>query len=184
MPWHTALADASILVLNAGVHTVPVDEYRQQVSTALFRLQLLWPNVSVLWRSTTHGHADCMHPLNVAPYTRRQYAQINRARPVSNRGQAAWGWEQIPRMNEIALEELSKARMNRSGSALQQHVQHSREPSMWHVPLGSLQLLDVVPFDRLRPDCHRPGDCLHQCLPGPVDTWNVVLYNMLLGRAS
>jgi hypothetical protein len=182
MPWHTArwLANSSIVVLNAGIHVVPEDVYRQQVSIALSRLQQQHPNVSVIWRSTTYGHAECFHPLHIVPYTNQQFALINRARPVSYRSGPGWGWEQVPRMNEIAAEELHKARLNRS-SALQQQ---GGESSSWPVPLGSVHLLDVLPFDRLRPDCHRPSDCLHQCLPGPIDTWNVVLYNILIGRAS
>ncbi|KAG6399387.1 hypothetical protein SASPL_140867 [Salvia splendens] len=62
----------------------------------------------------------------------------------------------------------------------------------------NLKLLDVNPLSLLRPDAH-PGpyrffqpfakdknakvinDCLHWCLPGPIDTWNDLLMEMLVG---
>ncbi|BGO95671.1 hypothetical protein NBRC10512_007368 [Rhodotorula toruloides] len=36
---------------------------------------------------------------------------------------------------------------------------------------------------RLRPDGHRmpDKDCLHYCLPGPVDWWNRLLYHVIMG---
>ncbi|XP_057810347.1 protein trichome birefringence-like 23 [Salvia miltiorrhiza] len=61
----------------------------------------------------------------------------------------------------------------------------------------NLKLLDVNPLSLLRPDAH-PGpyrffqpfakdknakvinDCLHWCLPGPIDTWNDLLMEMLV----
>ncbi|CAF1907188.1 unnamed protein product [Brassica oleracea var. botrytis] len=58
-----------------------------------------------------------------------------------------------------------------------------------------LEALDVMAISVLRPDGH-PGpyipkmivpervhnDCLHWCLPGPVDTWNEIMIEMLLRR--
>ncbi|CAM8995928.1 unnamed protein product [Rhodiola kirilowii] len=61
----------------------------------------------------------------------------------------------------------------------------------------NLKLLDVAPLSLLRPDGH-PGpyrhfypfakdknatvqnDCLHWCLPGPIDAWNDVLMEMIM----
>ncbi|CAI5479421.1 unnamed protein product [Closterium sp. Yama58-4] len=42
--------------------------------------------------------------------------------------------------------------------------------------------MDVDPMTRLRGDGHMlpPNDCLHYCLPGPLDVWTQLLYNMLL----
>ena len=42
--------------------------------------------------------------------------------------------------------------------------------------------LDVATMTELRADGHllRWNDCLHYCLPGPLDTWNKALYNMLM----
>lgn len=65
---------------------------------------------------------------------------------------------------------------------------------------GELGLFDTTYLSLLRPDGH-PGpyrkfqpfsskennvkvqvDCLHWCLPGPIDTWNALLMEMLLNR--
>ncbi|CAI5518933.1 unnamed protein product [Closterium sp. Naga37s-1] len=42
--------------------------------------------------------------------------------------------------------------------------------------------MDVDPMTSLRGDGHMmpPSDCLHYCLPGPLDVWTQLLYNMLL----
>lgn len=51
-------------------------------------------------------------------------------------------------------------------------------------------VLDVTPAMRLRPDGHpdehwknewMPGyhDCVHWCLPGPIDTWNELLLELI-----
>lgn len=63
----------------------------------------------------------------------------------------------------------------------------------------NLKLLDVAPLSLLRPDGH-PGpyrhfypfakdknatvqnDCLHWCLPGPIDAWNDVLMEMVMNE--
>ena len=35
----------------------------------------------------------------------------------------------------------------------------------------------------LRGDGHMmSGDCMHYCQPGPIDTWNFLLMNWLIGR--
>lgn len=48
----------------------------------------------------------------------------------------------------------------------------------WH-------LLDAYTPTVLRSDSHIGGhDCLHYCVPGPADTWVVMLYNMLAARAE
>ncbi|KAJ6814546.1 protein trichome birefringence-like 23 [Iris pallida] len=77
-------------------------------------------------------------------------------------------------MYRVELEEFERARAN--GSEDSRH----------------LRLLDTYPLSLLRPDGHsgpyrqfRPfdkdknamvrNDCLHWCLPGPVDTWNDIL---------
>ncbi|KAL9270240.1 trichome birefringence-like 23-like protein [Drosera capensis] len=61
----------------------------------------------------------------------------------------------------------------------------------------NLKLLDVNPLSLLRPDGHpgpyrwphpfskgkkldKPNDCLHWCLPGPIDSWNDVIMQMVV----
>ncbi|GAB2296670.1 hypothetical protein Dimus_030781 [Dionaea muscipula] len=63
----------------------------------------------------------------------------------------------------------------------------------------NLKLLDLNPLSLLRPDGHpgayrwpnpfshgkelqKPNDCLHWCLPGPIDSWNDVIMQMVVSR--
>lgn len=39
--------------------------------------------------------------------------------------------------------------------------------------------LDVYPSSVLRHDGHTTEDGLHYCIPGPIDNWTVLLYNLL-----
>ena len=66
---------------------------------------------------------------------------------------------------------------------------------------GRIQLLDITEMAQLRPDGH-PGpyrnfhpydkdsasnfqvDCLHWCLPGPIDTWNEMLMESLMQQEA
>lgn len=54
-----------------------------------------------------------------------------------------------------------------------------------------LEMLDVFHLSLLRPDGHpdryrgigmekKPADCLHWCTPGPVDTWNYLMMEVIL----
>ncbi|CAN0531880.1 unnamed protein product, partial [Laminaria digitata] len=46
---------------------------------------------------------------------------------------------------------------------------------------GGWRVLDAYTPTLLRPDLHHgDGDCLHYCVPGPVDHWVTLLYNILL----
>nr|CAB3447809.1 unnamed protein product [Digitaria exilis] len=62
---------------------------------------------------------------------------------------------------------------------------------------AELRLLDITEAMEMRPDghpsryCHPPGgsaegsfvvDCLHWCLPGPIDLWSELLFQMLAAR--
>ncbi|KAI5065965.1 hypothetical protein GOP47_0018589 [Adiantum capillus-veneris] len=78
------------------------------------------------------------------------------------------------KINEVQIEEFEKAKM-----AYAEHDTCSR-----------LKLLDITYSAFLRPDGHpgpyrkvEPGepvyDCLHWCLPGPIDMWNQLLLHAL-----
>ncbi|ONK76643.1 uncharacterized protein A4U43_C03F30470 [Asparagus officinalis] len=55
----------------------------------------------------------------------------------------------------------------------------------------NLRLLDIFHLSVLRPDGHPdkyrgleglPNDCLHWCMPGPIDAWNDLMMEMILRR--
>ncbi|KAL8111436.1 protein trichome birefringence-like 23 [Apium graveolens] len=82
-------------------------------------------------------------------------------------------------LREVELEEFAKAEIRAAEAGVK------------------LKLLDVTPLSLLRPDGH-PGpyrhfhpfakdnkekiinDCLHWCLPGPIDSWNDLLMEMIV----
>ncbi|KAL2608337.1 hypothetical protein R1flu_026910 [Riccia fluitans] len=41
---------------------------------------------------------------------------------------------------------------------------------------------ELHPFEGKPPDAHVQSDCLHLCMPGPVDTWNQFLEKLILSR--
>jgi hypothetical protein len=157
------------------------------------------PNATILWRTSVPGHRECNHPLNQYPLTRHQYARSAHRRVVHD-GPALYYWHNISELNAIAEEVLMEYRpsshKNSSWPPSPQAFMSAatisdclrsppafRAASCPSMEYGRAYMLDVNTFDQLRPDGHRPGDCLHQCLPGPVDTWNTLLYNFLLGVA-
>lgn len=76
-------------------------------------------------------------------------------------------------ITQIQIEEFKKAR---------EHYENNS---------SKLKILNVTYSSFLRPDGHPSSyriqtayeprnDCLHWCLPGPIDTWNQILLQMLL----
>jgi hypothetical protein len=41
------------------------------------------------------------------------------------------------------------------------------------------EVIDAYGINILRPDLHRPGDCLHSCYPGKMDVYNQLLLHFL-----
>jgi len=196
------LTPDSILVLNAGVHVVSEAEYARQLTAAFTWLRSTHPAVTVIWRSSVPGHAHCDEEWNQLPLTTWQYNNLYHRDQMLHDSDPEWGWKNVTRLNSIAREILisldgavingsSSTVMARNSTEWMTAEEVSRcvvnpDVSRCMMRFGGVYLMDVYPFDRLRPDAHRikENDCLHQCLPGPVDTWNRVLYNFLLGLAT
>lgn len=50
---------------------------------------------------------------------------------------------------------------------------------------GGWTLMDIYSPTVLRADSHHGnGDCLHSCMPGPVDHWVTLFYNILLVQSG
>lgn len=72
-----------------------------------------------------------------------------------------WNWSGFPKLNEL----LEKAFLDD--------------------PEDGWRLLDVYTPTVLRADSHVGGpDCLHYCIPGPVDHWVRLFYNMLAAEEA
>ena len=127
------------------------------------------PDSPVFWRTTTVGHAFCRYNVLALPLEREESldealaaAQAREAAsggPLRNATEdfpdadykASWHWDNIPLQNAATLAALPR----------------------------SVHLLDVAHATALRRDSHphfkygsrARQDCLHYCLPGPIDMW-------------
>lgn len=152
-------ARAPVLVANHGAHFIE-PEVAVPAAVAMFEYaRLLVPDALLFWRTAPPGHPGCAQHRNGPPLDA----------PLSD--------EQL-RADEIA-EEYRWHRFRNVSRAI-----------MAALP-DSVVVLDVDAATSLRADSHpwrldmvEKGkvDCLHYCLPGPVDTW-VELWASLLRMA-
>ena len=173
-PWRALVTPTTLLVVNSGVHVIEPAVFREQLTEMLQWLRSTHPCVTIFWRSSVPGHADCNSVWHQLPLTRSQYAHFDRQDQLLHRGNSQYMWEKVRKLNEVAREVIHSPPWSDAPTC----------PSSASYRIGGVYELDVDSFDKLRPDAHRPSDCLHQCLPGPVDTWTRLLYNVLIGNAS
>jgi len=154
-PFVKAARAFSTLVLNTGVHmsqTASADTLAARVEMRA-RFLVGWLNRTqhdVVWRTTVPGHPKCSY--HVDPLERE------------TTGPAHYRWDLAAVHNELRLRVFDEG-----------------------LPPGRLRVLDAYALTRLRADRHlgyvrrsNSEDCLHYCLPGPPDDWNMVLARMLL----
>jgi len=151
-----------VLVINTGAH-IPKEQIEPALRSLMRRtaqiLKDIWPG-QVVFRGTSLGHDECAK--NTEPLSFEGLAQGTEAI------QMKYNWAYFGEMNQVAIDELAAAQ------------------------LRSFQYVNVTMFD-LRPDGHHlhadylPGgvyDCLHWCLPGPMDLWNQLLFHTITVRTS
>ena len=159
-PWQTLIGkhNISLLVLNRGPHwmneTVVLRDLRETL-TAVF--QAHGPNISVIYRTAVPGHTGCGRFFDSPP-------QLPRLEPEAGSDPAAaptvqqtpYHWQQISEQNKAIA-------------------------SMLASDFPQVVLLDVHRSTVLRADSHRepPWDCLHYCIPGPIDSWVELLFSQL-----
>ncbi|CAI5947147.1 unnamed protein product [Closterium sp. NIES-65] len=144
-PWFDDVlpeSDTAVLVLNRGAHYVEDEEFTEQLNRTLTRVREVAPELLIIYRSTSPGHAHCENI--TAPLKEPQD-------PAS----LPFHWGEFGRQNKLARQMVEA--------------------------VGGV-FMDVDPMTSLRGDGHMmpPSDCLHYCLPGPLDVWTQLLYNMLL----
>ena len=180
-PWRHLVRNDTILIINRGVHVVEAARFRDEMVEVLRWLRSAHPCATILWRSSVPGHADCNSVWQQTPLSRERYDHFDRQDQLLHRGNTEYRWEEVRQLNAVARQLIRSANFSLSAHAA---AVCSSSYSTTAPSAGAIVELDVDSFDKLRSDSHRPGDCLHQCLPGPVDTWNRLLYNVLIGRAS
>lgn len=151
------VADADLLLLNRGAHWRPIENYVNGVRSTLRHLRERFPQKLLVYRSTPPGHAFCWHF----------------KKPL----QKPQNYDRLGRPYKFPFMWHTFAKQNREARAIAEDV-------------GAI-FLDVEPMSRLRADSH-PGrkpevkqiDCLHWCIPGPLDTWARLLYNIIFQAMS
>ena len=151
------LADYDTLVLNTGAHMHGITRMTETVVNRTRQLAswLGTKSHKLIWRTGVPGHVDCgKYSAPLEPGSLAAYPQRDHR----------YHWDRIEPNDRIRARIFEET-----------------------LP-GRVRFLDAAALTRERPDQHllkgRFGggseDCLHYCLPGPIDTWNMVLARMLL----
>lgn len=142
-----------IIVFNVGAHwNKPADKTALLMKQIAQEVSKLVPG-NIIFRTTVMGHDGCENfrgPLD--------HLKADQREGFANK----YNWMTFDETNQAVITAFSESMGDR-----------------FHV-------LDVSMFE-MRPDGHVQGkegktgnDCLHYCVPGPIDTWNHLLYHQLL----
>ena len=149
------------LLFNTGSHYKSSEKLN--ASAALF---LQWiakhvPLMNVWYRTNVPGSIECEFKFKGEANNKLNSSSSSGSSDSdSSSGPTTWNWDKFKKWDQIWKREAEK-----------------------YFPL--IKVLDVRQMSMGRSDAH-PGlvfgkvDCLHMCLPGPVDEWNNLLYNELL----
>jgi hypothetical protein len=91
-------------------------------------------------------------------------------------------WQDVPRQNQLVLEELSALSTSLSSPSLSSKTTTADTNATAASPQPiSVTIIDAYKLNMLRPDDHRAvtGDCLHNCYPGKMDVYNQLLLHHL-----
>ncbi len=159
--WRVILGKADILIINTGHHWHRVDpefsSYQRMVENVLHLIARNFQGTDVIFRTSTWGHSGCSN--FTKPFTFHQLS--SKTLPYD-----PYSWMK-PIFSERAWPALAAL-----------HLPHSIR---FHVVNTSLTMLrgdghlDMV----IGKSSHAWEDCLHNCLPGPADYWNWLLFNLL-----
>jgi hypothetical protein len=155
----STVAPADVVVLNRGLHRASAEVVTQALNETLSALARIPPPPSgrarrIIYRAT-HSPVPGCNPL-ARPSNVSLASRLNDLEkyPVL----AKYHWHELPEQNEAA-----RCVAASHGAAY----------------------LDVWPMMMFRPDAAMSaGDCVHSCLPGPVDEWSRMLLAFLIDDAS
>jgi hypothetical protein len=143
--------NSSLLLFNAGLHYMEFGSLRRDLLDSLQYVYSLFPNISVVYFNSIAGHENCVSTFK---------SQLYSDQPPYIPPQYNWG--NISHYNHA--------------------IRH-----MFNQHLPQVLYLNIFNATTRRIDSH-PGywsitktvDCLHYCMPGPIDNWLTFLYNALL----
>ncbi|CAN0425103.1 unnamed protein product [Ectocarpus sp. 12 AP-2014] len=156
------LEEYDTLIVNSGAHPRSLDEYGEAMETASKEItasmkRLHGDDALLIVRNTPPGHGvTCTERTFDGP------VDVVTALDLVASGPHQYQWGRFPEYNAI----LEEAFLSNAADGWKE--------------------LDAYTPTLLRPDFHLGGDenpdCLHYCIPGPIDHWVRLLYNMLLAK--
>jgi hypothetical protein len=132
------------IVLNRGAHFEPSINYNASLELLFASLRRDRSDITVFFRNTPPGHPFCAVENKLPPLVkpRAENRTVNQRRAGDTN---PYHWSEFIAQNKLAREITAR-----------HHVAY----------------LDVAPATELRPDSHLSAqDCLHYCIPGPIDMW-------------
>ena len=151
-----------VLVLNKGSHAVSDEVYEAGWNSTMEALEEYerelvktgLPNL-FFFRTTVPGHPQCQnYDSPVNNITQMEEVIANKS---SYPGKFRW-W-QFKAQNEIMEKLLASS------------------------SLRNFHIIDAYDINILRPDRHRPPDCLHNCFPGKTEVYNQIMLHYLKASA-
>jgi hypothetical protein len=159
--------DPEIIVLNRGAHHTSNEILRHELNDTL-HTALRWQedcdqrnrNCVLMWRTTAPGFPNCQQipgPLNNASAAEEMIA--NTSWYMEYEVRKRFHWMEFATQNQLVEELIQDFRQNKK---------------------LRISFLDFYDLAILRPDHHIDDkDCLHWCLPGPMDAANQLLLHQL-----
>lgn len=113
------------------------------------------PHQKIWIRTTPYGHAQC---------SKYKEPQVNPFVPTGMTGEYEW---HLFKEFDLIWEKLLNTLLYKDGK---------KDPRF--------DMLDIATLSNQRGDAHsKPdADCLHTCIPGPVDTWNKLLFHEIMKK--
>ena len=176
-PWLGAINESkTIAVINTGAKVFQIAEavsYMKDVVKWVNGLRSQHqPDLRVVWRNSYPGHPGCESAQGMPPL---RSLDEERAQPYLVDAQLPKAFLKVLGSSSY---NLSSARLYNSW-----HVLNKTRPIIDSLAVGAgWHLLDAYTPSSLRPDAHlRADDCLHFCMPGPIDAWVQQLMVLLWG---
>eukprot|EP01034_Spumella_vulgaris_P024362 gene24362-30691_t len=152
-PWvqYIAPRNISLMIVNMGAHFVPIDQMAVQIDGCFKYMKEHHPKISVMYRDTSVGHVECGKMFTSPPL------MVAQDRFMLIKHHANYHWDSFTDGN-MKVQEIIKANYS--------HIMY----------------VNVYNASVTRVDSHPSlnGDCLHYCLPGPIDTWWLFIYSFIV----
>lgn len=154
-----------IVVISAGAHFRSIIDYENNwlgIRQQLERIHETYPNLKIIWKTQNPGHVECA--VDTSPIS--TYEKRNEKKDI-------YSWNLHPEFDRISAFHIHNISNFYSTKMNQTNIQSS------HTPF--IQVMDLFPL-YLRPDAHPHyvRDCLHYCLPGPLNLFSILFLNLLI----